>query len=365
MLPMPRPLLILIVTAYCGFLLPCSLCFVHRQYEVCENTSTCGGIYFEYPFGIGNKGCGGPNFQIDCVHNSNPVITLERLNYTILSARFDEGHIVIVRQENCQFRDMNFKVGYKYAGEVFNISGTANWTVILYHCSPPISRGFYLPFNECNASLYYALYENGNSIPGCPSEPVMFNVGIVKWVSDNTKTDISCKSCKASGGICGYNSSFPKPAAPFVCYCKDGARTYNCSHGINMGAVLGGSIGGFMFLVAGLFVGRAVYRRKMLCFREVLVVMGDGDCKDKDIEADIKGKIGSLPIFSYEVLKQATNDFDEKNQLGDGGFGSVYLGKLWDGRAVAVKRMYQDNCRRFHQFINEIIFMGNGRRTKA
>jgi serine/threonine protein kinase len=64
--------------------------------------------------------------------------------------------------------------------------------------------------------------------------------------------------------------------------------------------------------------------------------------------------MGNLPIFSYEALRQTTNCFHEENELGVGGFGSVYLGKLWDGRIVAVKRLYQDNSRRLEQFINEV-----------
>ncbi|XP_057839979.1 LEAF RUST 10 DISEASE-RESISTANCE LOCUS RECEPTOR-LIKE PROTEIN KINASE-like 1.4 [Cryptomeria japonica] len=65
-------------------------------------------------------------------------------------------------------------------------------------------------------------------------------------------------------------------------------------------------------------------------------------------------KIGSLSIFPYQELHQATNFFDEENLLGDGGFGVVYLGKLNDGRAVAVKRLYQDSCRTVEQFLNEV-----------
>lgn len=62
-----------------------------------------------------------------------------------------------------------------------------------------------------------------------------------------------------------------------------------------------------------------------------------------------------MPIFSYEELCEATNYFDEENEVGDGGFGSVYLGKLVDGRSVAIKRLYQDNARRVEQFINEVV----------
>jgi serine/threonine protein kinase len=81
-----------------------------------------------------------------------------------------------------------------------------------------------------------------------------------------------------------------------------------------------------------------------------------GKYKRKDMEAVVvhRAKIGNLPIFSYEELRQATNCFHEENEIGDGGFGSVYLGKLPDGRTVAVKRLYQDNSRRVEQFINEV-----------
>ncbi|XP_061368181.1 LEAF RUST 10 DISEASE-RESISTANCE LOCUS RECEPTOR-LIKE PROTEIN KINASE-like 1.1 [Gastrolobium bilobum] len=61
-----------------------------------------------------------------------------------------------------------------------------------------------------------------------------------------------------------------------------------------------------------------------------------------------------IPIFSYTELEQATNNFDEAKELGSGGFGTVYYGKLRDGREVAVKRLYEQNYRRVEQFMNEI-----------
>ncbi|XP_042501372.1 uncharacterized protein LOC122079177 [Macadamia integrifolia] len=61
-----------------------------------------------------------------------------------------------------------------------------------------------------------------------------------------------------------------------------------------------------------------------------------------------------VPVFTYEELEKATNNFNSNQELGDGGFGTVYYGKLQDGREVAVKRLYETNCKRVEQFVNEI-----------
>ncbi|KAI3914597.1 hypothetical protein MKW92_031223 [Papaver armeniacum] len=62
----------------------------------------------------------------------------------------------------------------------------------------------------------------------------------------------------------------------------------------------------------------------------------------------------NTPIFTYKELEEATNNFDSSKELGDGGFGTVYYGKLKDGRAVAVKKLYENNCKRVEQFMNEV-----------
>ncbi|KAI9120181.1 hypothetical protein K1719_008829 [Acacia pycnantha] len=61
-----------------------------------------------------------------------------------------------------------------------------------------------------------------------------------------------------------------------------------------------------------------------------------------------------VPVFSYDELEEATNRFDQSKELGSGGFGIVYHGKLKDGREVAVKRLFERNCKRVQQFINEV-----------
>ncbi|ERN14804.1 hypothetical protein AMTR_s00032p00079260 [Amborella trichopoda] len=58
--------------------------------------------------------------------------------------------------------------------------------------------------------------------------------------------------------------------------------------------------------------------------------------------------------FSYSVLKAATEDFNAKNKLGDGGFGAVYKGTLLDGTIVAVKQLSVTSHQGKDQFVTEI-----------
>ncbi|XP_024160928.1 probable LRR receptor-like serine/threonine-protein kinase At1g56140 isoform X2 [Rosa chinensis] len=58
--------------------------------------------------------------------------------------------------------------------------------------------------------------------------------------------------------------------------------------------------------------------------------------------------------FSYSQLKEATEDFNPSNKLGEGGYGPVYKGTLSDGRAVAVKQLSVASHQGKSQFAAEI-----------
>ncbi|KAM0012223.1 putative protein kinase RLK-Pelle-WAK-LRK10L-1 family [Helianthus debilis subsp. tardiflorus] len=68
---------------------------------------------------------------------------------------------------------------------------------------------------------------------------------------------------------------------------------------------------------------------------------------------DISFSFG-VSVFSYEELEDATQNFDPSHELGDGGFGAVYYGKLRDGRNVAVKKLHEHPFNRVQQFRNEV-----------
>ncbi|CAN6453207.1 unnamed protein product [Victoria cruziana] len=58
--------------------------------------------------------------------------------------------------------------------------------------------------------------------------------------------------------------------------------------------------------------------------------------------------------YGYDELRDATNDFDSVNQLGQGGCGTVYKGVLSNGRVVAVKRLFINTRQWADQFLNGV-----------
>ncbi|KHN19087.1 G-type lectin S-receptor-like serine/threonine-protein kinase [Glycine soja] len=62
-----------------------------------------------------------------------------------------------------------------------------------------------------------------------------------------------------------------------------------------------------------------------------------------------------LPFFSFEELVNATNNFHSANELGKGGFGSVYKGQLKDGHEIAVKRLSKTSGQGLEECMNEVL----------
>lgn len=72
-----------------------------------------------------------------------------------------------------------------------------------------------------------------------------------------------------------------------------------------------------------------------------------------DIDEQIS-EIQDSKVFSYRELKFATDDFSPANKVGQGGFGSVFKGKLRDGTLVAIKVLSADSSQGIREFLTEI-----------
>ncbi|KAH9302271.1 hypothetical protein KI387_013854, partial [Taxus chinensis] len=64
-------------------------------------------------------------------------------------------------------------------------------------------------------------------------------------------------------------------------------------------------------------------------------------------------------VFSLQKLAEATENFDEKNKLGEGGFGAVYRGTTTDGRGIAVKKLSARSAQGKKEFMNEVKLVAN------
>ncbi|XP_074560864.1 LOW QUALITY PROTEIN: cysteine-rich receptor-like protein kinase 10 [Curcuma longa] len=69
---------------------------------------------------------------------------------------------------------------------------------------------------------------------------------------------------------------------------------------------------------------------------------------------DLMRKSLMLPLVDFFSIRMATDDFAVTNKLGEGGFGSVYKGRLEDGQYIAVKRLSENSKQGFDELENEV-----------
>ncbi|XP_031115664.1 LEAF RUST 10 DISEASE-RESISTANCE LOCUS RECEPTOR-LIKE PROTEIN KINASE-like 2.5 [Ipomoea triloba] len=89
-----------------------------------------------------------------------------------------------------------------------------------------------------------------------------------------------------------------------------------------------------------------------ICFLKRRSFWRRGDEKLENIEAFIRAnEFHATKLYTYSDIKKMTNSFNDK--IGEGGFGSVYRGKLPDGCPVAVK-LLTNTKGNGEDFINEV-----------
>ncbi|KAI8022005.1 LEAF RUST 10 DISEASE-RESISTANCE LOCUS RECEPTOR-LIKE PROTEIN KINASE-like 1.2 [Camellia lanceoleosa] len=356
------------------FLLSETTSCVDSQYEACV-PKTCGGKSISYPFWIQGEQesyCGYPGFELTC-QNNHSILQIPENNYTVQEIFYGNQSIRISVSNlggEClpPIRNLSLEVGkFKFA------SSDIPYLHILSNCSLSLPGGL-LDYNRisCGAKnedvwgSALAMFENNKNLSyalgKCKTQvlaPVELNVydGIEEDYMDVLRrgfvlrwTATDCSECESSGGRCGFNES----SFHFLCFCKDRPHRVSCkTRGSQLKVVLATVIPGVILLL-GLLILAIRYRKKLNYVSSVILSINMSS--DPSSKPDLEG--GSVyfgvPVFSYTELEEATNNFDPSKELGDGGFGTVYYGKLKDGREVAVKRLYEHNYKRVTQFMNEI-----------
>lgn len=72
---------------------------------------------------------------------------------------------------------------------------------------------------------------------------------------------------------------------------------------------------------------------------------------------DVDNELSSVQnviLYTYNALRTATNDFSPVNKIGEGGFGSVYKGKLKNGKMAAIKVLSAESRQGVQEFLTEV-----------
>ncbi|XP_078165614.1 receptor-like serine/threonine-protein kinase SD1-7 isoform X2 [Carex rostrata] len=108
-------------------------------------------------------------------------------------------------------------------------------------------------------------------------------------------------------------------------------------------------------IISGLLIclfGYLLKRKKMKSTKQEIIFSTDKTKKSLSQNDSVKGT--DLPIFDMETILQATDNFSKTNEVGQGGFGIVYKGKLPCGQEIAVKRLSMKSSQGFNEFMNEV-----------
>ncbi|KAL9352514.1 hypothetical protein Peur_055194 [Populus x canadensis] len=351
------------------------------QFLACNHESCSDGQSISFPFhiqGVQPDYCGYPGFSISCNDKGKPVFNLSNSEYIIHEIYYQNQSLrvsnaaVFGKSPSCtpQIQNISLDDGR------FRRSSNSIDLFLLYNCNSTLlsNNSELLNYkvdcpgeNETVRTL--AMLEDdpllGSTLDKCRTR-VLAPVDVYRGENVGTEgmlllergfvlnwTASDCSDCEGSGGKCGFDEA----TYHFKCFCPDRPHAKRCysEKKDKLGLKLGLGFGiGCLFM--GIILLSYIYLRRFKKRRDSSNLLSMNSSSDPSSKADLEGDgvYLSIPIFSYTELGQATNNFDSEKELGDGGFGTVYYGKLQDGREVAVKRLYEHNYKRVKQFMNEI-----------
>ncbi|KAJ9676966.1 hypothetical protein PVL29_022120 [Vitis rotundifolia] len=362
---------------------PKDVCGMDFRYATCNSSAECGRLgKIHYPFWVyGSQPgyCGHPSLGLYCHKDEATiwiwpehfhVIGIDNRTQILKIARIDEPSTGSIA---CPYsnRSMDPIATFSYTSDIEIIS-------VLHNC--PLIKGLssyeypcavvkknqshsYFVANASLASRYRSRCGSSILLPVLASAAEGLTKGSldvgealskgfeVKWTENETR----CEECMESGGRCGYDLNLNTPS----CFCRDKPYQQSCSSKghirkkviVGVSAGLGAGLGAFLISYICFLMHRRRYKKR---YPSSLISQNISSDPSSKTIFENQGSLRGVHIFTYEELEEATNNFDSSKELGDGGFGTVYHGKLRDGRVVAVKRLYENNYKRVEQFMNEV-----------
>ncbi|XP_028053366.1 putative G-type lectin S-receptor-like serine/threonine-protein kinase At1g61610 [Camellia sinensis] len=100
----------------------------------------------------------------------------------------------------------------------------------------------------------------------------------------------------------------------------------------------------------GKWAPKYLAKKQSRCFDDKMMQLNISTCSS----AALRGLELKTGLFAFQQIKAATNNFDDNNKIGEGGFRSVYKGILLDGTVIAVKQLSSKSKQGNREFVNEI-----------
>ncbi|MFS7973404.1 putative protein kinase RLK-Pelle-WAK-LRK10L-1 family [Helianthus anomalus] len=380
----------------------------------CDGTFSCGNIHnLSYPFTGGNQPdhCGPPEFHLSCVNNSYPELTVNSVVYRVLEVNLTGSSLVLARSDlwnnTCPTKFLNSSLD----PNIFDSDNGQNVDLtIFYGCSSsPVlvqqQNRFYCDVGGVDLTdSFFIIGEvpidpirkmihcrNGVTVPLLKSVGAELNRSLLTLAEALTRgfevvysdpCGDRCDECGRLDGECGFDVG----TRQFACICDSRicSTPGNSKKGSliltiivpTVGVILVGAAIGWGFLVCRRRRRRRSTKEASTTQTESKSILTSGPSSRfySDAQSDFNSSIPSYrsskiskefgkcsyfgaQVFTYEELEVATDNFSDSRELGDGGCGTVYHGKLLDGREVAVKRLYEHNYKRVEQFMNEVAIL--------
>ncbi|XP_077219830.1 LEAF RUST 10 DISEASE-RESISTANCE LOCUS RECEPTOR-LIKE PROTEIN KINASE-like 2.1 [Tasmannia lanceolata] len=373
------------------FLLTFSLLFLFfapfsfsQDDDVCiPSLFPCGNITLDisYPFQVDNRppNCSYPGYEITCKNNvpqigiGSRIFQVKEIDYKNQILRIADKDYI---GKTCPLFPGNITFNFL----LFNIPAGQYQSMSVYNnCSTPIQNS---TFHEIQCLrkpgkyFYYALGESMR-IGDCHASSLLLSSKVVNRLErremsfgDVLKEDLNvtwrvgrevCSHCLASGGFCAPKTGGATAQEPATCFCTDQSHLFfPCStprparSSVRQGkaeikTIIGVITGVGSILLACLVI--CLFCMKYPTYNLIFFYKKRTN-NTQDVEAYIRG-YGLLgpQRYSYSDIKKITSSFRDK--LGQGGYGSVFKGKLRDGRLVAVK-VLSESKGNGEEFINEV-----------
>ncbi|KAK9071402.1 hypothetical protein SSX86_009971 [Deinandra increscens subsp. villosa] len=391
---------LILITLLVVIVVPQASSSPNKSYENCSRSFTCGTLSgIQYPFSRNEDPgyCGYPGFELNCNNRNSPTIDMNNMTYHILSIDHSSQMLKIVREDVlesiCPHDFINTTINHNLFDYYLNYMNIT----FLYGC--PDSLNLHGNTFSCDdTGIDKVLVLPGDQGPGICNKSVIVPVPVmaigstglvnssglerilrdgfeVRWKVDT----MGCSQCIESNGDCYYSYDTNKTA----CACPGGSPLIAGGCTMANTSQAGSSTKNrpltiVLPVTGGILATIGIGSGLLFCrYRKKKRASGANETPIKDSITTVSTtfpttttsctstitstitEIGNSTyfgthVFTNDELEAATDGFHDSRELGDGGFGTVYYGKLIDGREVAVKRLYQNSFKRVEQFMNEV-----------